>query len=47
MYLIQTTQNYLFDFNIILVVQFCNLLTLNKYKKWLNILLFLLQTMMV
>ena len=31
MYLLETKQNYLFDFNIILVLQFCNLLTLKKY----------------
>ena len=31
MYLIETKQNYLFDFNIILVLQFCKLLTLKKY----------------
>ena len=30
MYLIQTIQKYLFDFNIILVVQFLNSLTLKE-----------------
>lgn len=30
MYLLETKQNYLFDFNIILVLQFSNLLTLKR-----------------
>ena len=33
MYLIETKQNYLFDFNNILVVQFSNLLTLERNFK--------------
>ncbi len=33
MYLVETKQNYLFDFNNILVVQFCNLLTLVRNIK--------------
>ena len=33
MYLIQTIQKYLFDFNIILVVQFLNSLTLKEMLK--------------
>ena len=33
MYLLETKQNYLFDFNIILVIQFCNLLTLKRKFK--------------
>ena len=33
MYLVETKQNYLFDFNIILILQFCNLLTLKTNIK--------------
>ncbi len=33
MYLSETKQNYLFDFNNILAVQLCNLLTLKRKMK--------------